>query len=219
MGERGLQLGHLDRTVGQAGRLGGEPGGRRVVERPERGVVALGPVVEAGDVGRTLDQPAGAVPGGQHHGGRPVGDGGHVVPAQRLADVVLGQQGIDVALAPGPHGHLGHRALVGDPASITARAWRAAKVRGSAPSGSEEVGVHLHRVDQRRVAGGGSARTGDDGDLDVALLQPEPRLVQRPGAVHLDVRVPLGWPRPDGVEVRDERERLAGDVVATARGR
>ena len=79
--------------------------------------MALRAVVETGDVGRPVDQAAGAVPGGQHHGGGPVGDGGHVVSPQGLAHVLLGQQGVDVAFAPGTHGHLGHRPLVGDAGS------------------------------------------------------------------------------------------------------
>ena len=99
MGEGGLELGHLDRGVAESGGLGGDPGGRRVVEGPEGRVVALGPVVESGDVGRPLHQLTGAVAGGQHHGGRPVGDRRHVVAAERLADVVLGQQRLDVTLA------------------------------------------------------------------------------------------------------------------------
>ena len=58
------------------------------VEGPERRVVALGAVVEAGDVRRPLDQLAGPVAGGQHHGGGAVGDRREVVAAQRLAHVV-----------------------------------------------------------------------------------------------------------------------------------
>ena len=61
VGERGLQLGHLDRAVAESGRLGGDAGRRRVVEGPERRVVALGAMVEAGDVGRPLDELAGPV--------------------------------------------------------------------------------------------------------------------------------------------------------------
>ena len=66
------------------------------------------------------------------------------------------------------------------------------------------------------IAGRGATGAGDDRDLDVALLEPQPRLVERPRAVHLHVRVALRRPRADRVEVRHERERLAGDVVARA---
>ena len=51
------------------------------------------------------------------------------------------------------------------------------------------------RVDQRRV--------------DVAGLDLHPRLVERPGAVHLDVRLGDRRPGADGVERDHERERLA----------
>ena len=80
------------------------------------------------------------------------------------------------------------------PAPITAGAG-AAKVSGSAPIG-EEVRVHLHRVDERRVPGGRASRTGDHRDLDVALLEAQPRLVERPGPVHLDVESRLGGQAP-----------------------
>ena len=58
VGERGLQLGHLDRPVAEPGGLGGDAGRRRVVEVAERRVVALGAVVEAGDERRALDAAA-----------------------------------------------------------------------------------------------------------------------------------------------------------------
>ena len=74
VGEGRLQLGDLDRPVGETGRLGRDAGRRRVVEGPERRVVALGPVVEPGDPGRPLDQLAGPVAGGEHHRGGAVGD-------------------------------------------------------------------------------------------------------------------------------------------------
>ena len=56
MAEGRLQLGDLDRSVAQSGGFGGDAGGRGVVQGPERGIVALGAVVQAGDVGRPLDQ-------------------------------------------------------------------------------------------------------------------------------------------------------------------
>ncbi len=178
--------------------------------------MALGPVVESGDVGRPLDQLTGPVAGGQHHGGGTVGDRGYVVAAERLADVLLGQQRLDVALAPGPHRHLGHRPLVGDAGGDHRPGLEGGEGQRVGAQGGQEVRVHLHRVDQGRVAGRGAPGAGDHGDLDVALLQAEPRLVERPGAVHLHVGVPLGRPGADGVQVGDEGEGLAGDVVAAA---
>src|SRR5262249_59954878 len=55
-----------------------------------------------------------------------------------------------------------------------------------------------------------------DRDVDVAELQSKPRLEERPGAVHLDVALVDGWPRTHAVDIHDERERHAGQVVATA---
>ena len=49
------------------------------------------------------------------------------------------------------------------------------------------------------------------------MLQPHPRLVQRPGTVHLDVRFLLGRPGADGVERIDEGEGDTAEVVAAAR--
>src|SRR5207248_8548522 len=54
---------------------------------------------------------------------------------------------------------------------------------------------------------------------DVAVLEADPRLVQRPGAVHLDVALPDRRPRPYRIEAHHERERRAGEVVARARAR
>ena len=110
-------------------------------------------------------------------------------------------------LPAGAHGHLGHRALVGDAGGDHGAGLQGGERERVGAEGREEVRVHLHRVDERRVAGRRAARAGDDGDLDVALLQPQPRLVERPGPVHLDVGVALGWPGADGVEVRRRTRR------------
>ena len=169
-----------------------------------------------GDVGRSLDQLAGPVPGGQHHGRGTVGDGRDIVATEGLADVLLGQEGLDLALAPGADRHLGHRALVGDTRGDHRPGLEGGEGERVGTQGSQKVRVHLHRVDQGRITGGRAARTGDHGDLDVALLQPQPGLVQGPGPVHLHVAVPLRGPGADGVQVGHEREGLAGDVVAAA---
>ena len=111
---------------------------------------------------------------------------------------------------------LGHLAL-GDLARVEQR-------RGLHRGEAHRVGaerreierVHLHRVDVRGVGGGRPSGAHRQRDVDVAEQQPHPRLVQRPRAVHLDVRVALRRPRADGVDVLHERERLAGHVVAAA---
>ena len=134
--------------------------------------------------------------------------------AQRLADVVVGEQLVDRAVAPGADRDLGHGPLVGDAGGDHGPGLQRGEGQGVGAERGQDVGVHLHRVDERGVAGRRATRAGHDGDLDVALVQPEPRLVEGPGAVHLHVRVALGRPGTDGVEVEDEGEGLAGDVVA-----
>ena len=74
VGERGLQFGELDGTVGDPGGLGGDAGRRRVGEVAERRVVALGAVVEAGDPRRTLAELLRTTRGCEHHRARPVAD-------------------------------------------------------------------------------------------------------------------------------------------------
>ncbi len=44
-------------------------------------------------------------------------------------------------------------------------------------------------------------------------MKSQPGFIQCPRAIHLHMRVVLGWPGPDRVEVEHERERLTGDVV------
>ncbi len=178
--------------------------------------MALGAVVEAVDVGGAIHQLAGPVTSGQHHGRGPVGDGRQVVAAQGLAHVVLGQELVDVTLAPRAHRHLGHGPLVGDAGGQHGSGLQGGEGQRIGAQRGQEVGVHLHRVDEGRITGRGPARAGDNGDVDVALGQAQPGLVQGPGPIHLDVAVALGGPGSDGVEVGHEREGLAGDVVARA---
>ena len=165
---------------------------------------------------------------GQHHRHGAVGDGGQVVPTQGLADVVLGEQGVDVPVAlhlcelvadgaaPGPERDLGHRPFVGDACRNDGPGLQGGEGDRVHAEGGEVVRVHLHRVDEGGIPGGRASRSGHDGDLDVALLQPQPRLVEGPGTVHLDVGVALGRPGTDGIDVLDEGEGLPGDVVTGA---
>ena len=228
--ERSLQLGDIDGTVGETRGLGGDPRRRGVGEVAQGRVVALGSMLEAGDPRGTLAELLRAARGREHHRARTVADGRQVVAAEWGAHVVLCEQVVDVEVA----GDLSVRVrlrvtatacrdlrhvALGDLARVDQRA---RLERGEAQRVDAEwcevVGVHLHRVDQRGVRSRRAARTGDHRDLDVTVVQAEPRLVERPRSVHLHVRVAFGRPRADGVEVADERERRARDVVAAPRG-
>ena len=156
VGEGGVELGHVDgppgslpsapKTPGTLGRQAGR-GGCRQVARPEG--VGLDAVVHARDPRRPFAQLGGPVPGGQHDGGGPVGDGRQGVAPQRGDHVVVGQQLLDGAgpRSPGRSGWPGRRAGCGRPrrrsrasvacpASIRACACRAARATGSGHSGA-----------------------------------------------------------------------------------
>ena len=126
MGEGGLQLGHLHVAGLEPRRLGSDPDRGRVVDSRYIGlwhsVRWSIPVIHAGRA-RVFLGPVGR---GEYHGDGAVGDGGQIVPSQRLAHVLFGEQGVDVpvplhlrelvadGVMPGPERHLGHRPLVGD---------------------------------------------------------------------------------------------------------
>jgi hypothetical protein len=90
----------------------------------------------------------GPVPGGQDDGGRPVGDrrqgvapqgADHVVVAELLDRVVARHLGVRIVpgVAPAPGGHGGEVGLaVAFPASMRARACRAARATGSGHNGA-----------------------------------------------------------------------------------
>ena len=163
---------------------------------------------------------AGDVAGGEDHGGGAVGDRRAVVLAQR-GDVVSArraarstrpvprQLGVGVVEAP-PCG-CGPRprpvcSSVALPASSSARAWRAARLIASGHSGADGVRVELAGQHHRQVARRRLAVAVDEGGVDLAELELHPRLVERPGAVHLDVALLDRRPRADAVEGHDEAE-------------
>ena len=84
------------------------------------------------------------------------------------------------------------------------------------PQRAEDVGLELQREHPADVTGRALAEGVDQRGVDVAVLQPDPRLVEREGAVHLDVRLRDRRPRADGVERRHEGEGLTGEVVGRA---
>src|SRR5690606_13030579 len=62
----------------------------------------------------------------------------------------------------------------------------------------------------------GLAEPVDQGGADVVVAEPEPRLVQRPGGVHLDVALADRRPGAERVQCPDEGERGSGQVVQAA---
>ena len=107
-------------------------------------------------------------------------------------------------------------ASVALPASSSARAWRAARLMASGQSGATWYGSSWR--DSTSWIGPGSrlAVAVDERGVDVAELELHPGLVQRPGAVHLDVALLDRRPGADAVEGRHEAERLPGEVVGRA---
>ena len=84
----------------------------------------------------------------------------------------------------------------------------------------EVVRIELERQRlAQRSAQARPARREHERDIDVTVLEPHPRLVQRPRAVHLHVRLGDRRPRARGFEHLHERERAAGEVVGAARAR
>ena len=87
------------------------------------------------------------------------------------------------------------------------------------PQGRDRVRIalqreHLVHVRQRRLP-----EAVDQRAVDLAGLDRDPRLVERPRRVHLDVALPHRRPRARTVEALDEGERATTQVVAGARDR
>ena len=168
---------------------------------------------------------AGPVVGGQHDRGGTVGHGSAVVLAQRvgvhrpveqlldrgpaLADGVLVLLGVGERTVH----HLGHRPLVPE-AGVDARAGLEAGERdGVGPQRRHRVGVELERERTTQHAGRALAEAVDQRGVDLAGLDLDPRLVERPRGVHLDVRLVDRRDHPDRVDGLHERERPPGQVV------
>ena len=90
-----------------------------------------------------------------------------------------------------------------------ARACSAASEIGSGHSGVSTYGIELEAEDVLQVAHRRLAERVDERRVDVAVLQAHPRFVERPRAVHLDVRLDDRGPGAHGVE-RRSRTRTAG---------
>jgi hypothetical protein len=123
VGEAGVQLGHIDLAVANAGALGCQPGRRGPGQVAHAQSVGVDAVVQPGDPGGTRAQLGGPFGRCQHDGGATVGDWRAVVAAQRVGHVVAGQHVLSgavpcqlgVGVVPGAAaasgGHLGHLGL------------------------------------------------------------------------------------------------------------
>ena len=84
------------------------------------------------------------------------------------------------------------------------------------PERRQHVRVELEGEDLAEVAERRLAEAVDERGVDAAVLQRNPRFVQRPRRVHLDVALGPRRPDADGVERADEAERPADEVVGRA---
>ena len=103
------------------------------------------------------------------------------------------------------------------PASMPGAGLQAGERDGVGPQRRQGVGVELERERPAQHAGRGLAEAVDERGVDLAGLDLQPGLVERPGGVHLDVRLVDRRDHADRVDRRDERERPAGQVVGGAR--
>jgi hypothetical protein len=150
------------------------------------------------------------------------------VLAQWRDEVVVGQQGGGVIVALELRVRVAHRVaaaggsdlghvLLGEGAGIeTGSRLQRGERRRIGPQRGGVVRVELAAQHTAEVTGRRLAVAEDQRDVDLAHLQLDPRLVQRPRAVHVDVRFGDGRPRPEAVERHHEREPLAGEVVGAA---
>ena len=157
-----------------------------------------------------------------------------IVGAQRRDHVVGREQLVDAQRSPETAGCLG---LPGS--RVTSLRHDLGEIL-LAPTFAREHGLRLERR-QRHVVGADrrevvrielerqrlaqrhaqtrAARREHERHVDVAVLQPHPRLVERPRTVHLHVRLGDRRPRTRGFEHLHERERSAGEIVGAARAR
>ena len=164
------------------------------------------------------------VPRREDHGGGSVADGRAVAGTQGSYERSrpcgteprswAWELAVGVRAAAGGDG--GERGLVG-----VARVDEGLRLEGGEGDGVGPQGCHVVRVelagqDVAHGAGRGLAVRVDERGVGLAGEELGPRLVQRPGAVHLDVRLGDRRPGADAVEGHGEGEGAAGEVVAGA---
>ena len=109
--------------------------------------------------------------------------------------------------------HLGHRPLVPEAGVDAGAGLEAGEGHGVGPQRRHRVGVELERERTTQHAGRALAEAVDQRGVDLAGLDLHPGLVERPGGVHLDVRLVDRRDHADRVDRLHERERPAGQVV------
>jgi hypothetical protein len=228
VGEAGVQLGHVDRAVANAGALGCQAGRRGPGEVAHRQRVGVDAVVQPGDPGGALAQLGGPFGRRQHDGGAAVGDRGAVVATQRVGQVVAGQHvggaavpgqlgvGVVLGAAAAAGGHLGHLGLGGDAGLDAGPGLEGGQLHRGGPQRGGVIGLAHAAEHPGQVAGARLAVAVHQGGVGVARADLQVRLVQRPGAVHLHVALGHGRPGADGVQRHHKAERLPGQVVRRA---
>ena len=226
MAEVDHELSHVDRPVVHAGLLAGELGRRRRREIAQPEVVRLDAMIETADPHRPVSELERPRAAGDDHGGRAIADGRQVVQSHRRAVVRRGEQLVDAAVVGDLRVRVGQRVAstarhdlgevaFGGLAGVDQRIGLQTRDRGVIEAERRDgvrIGLqweHVTRCARRRLA-----RADHERGLDVTEHQAVPRLVQRPRAVHLDVRLIDRRPGADPVDVRDEREGSARQVVA-----
>ena len=185
-------------------------------------------MVDAADPRRPRAVRPGDVTGGDHHRGGAVGDRRAVVLAEWVDEHRLGQHLIRGLVPfqlrmrvverrpPAAGDHVGE-VLLGGLARFEQRPRLECGERDRVgPQRCDEVRIELTALHLVGRPGRRLAVAVHERGVDLAELQLDPRLVESPGAIHLDVALLDRWPRPDAVERRDEAEGRAGEVVGRA---
>ena len=229
MREGGVQLDDVGGPLGDPRTLGSSGGRGRPGQVAGAERVWLDPVIDSPDPGGPLAHATCDVVGREHHGGRTVGDRRTVVPSKRRHEEWLGEELLDLELsgklservvqrvAAASRGHLRHVAL-----RVRGRLEKRSRLQGRqthgiGPEGRHVVGIELETHDLREIPHRRLPEPVDERGVHLAGLDLHPCLVERPRGIHLHVGFPNGRPRGDRVEGDDEREGLAGEIVAAAR--
>ena len=203
VGERGVQLGDVDARRPTPRRR--PPRCSTETVRSRAPMSAIGsmrcamPVIQAGRSARL----AGPSAGGEHDGGGAVGRPARsrargadrrtsagraassaVVSPLRIAALVAGRRPPSERAATSAIAFSSQ-----SPASSPSRACSAARRHGVRPQRRHHVRVELQRQRPAQDARRGLAEPVDQRGVDLAGLDLHPRLVERPGGVHLDVRL------------------------------
>lgn len=193
-GERRVQLGGVDRPFEDPGLLGGEPRRRRVGQLPYAQAMCLDAMVNPLDPGGSFAQLASPIPGREDHSGGAVTDRRTVAGAQRSYDIVALRHrtphlrmGVDARVGPAAGRDGGEGGFVGVARVDEGLGLEGGQGDGVRPQRGDVVRVQLPGQDVAYGAGGRFSVRVHERGVGVARDEFDPGLVERPGAVHLDV--------------------------------